>query len=213
MAKPAVCGLPPLGSNDEFAVDNTIVRLAGDPLAPILRMKAVRTSTDRIELMKSPFRSLLAAVVVLPVAFSQAPAKAADNIVDTAVKAGSFTTLVTALKAAGLVETLEGPGPFTVFAPNDAAFAKLPKGTVEDLLKPANKAKLVAILTYHVVPGNIMSGGIAGKKMNVKTVEGGELAVDATNGVKVDNAKVVTADIVASNGVIHVVDTVLIPKS
>jgi len=162
--------------------------------------------------MKASFRFLFAAVVVIPLAFSHAPAQAADDIVDTAVKAGSFTTLVAALKAAGLVQTLEGPGPFTVFAPNDAAFAKLPKGTVEDLLKPDNKAKLTAILTYHVVPGKIMSGDIKGKKMEVKTVEGSELAVDATDGVKVDNVKVVTADVVASNGVIHIVDTVLIPK-
>lgn len=153
-----------------------------------------------------------AALVVLPLAFSQAPAKAADDIVDTAVNAGSFTTLVTALKAAGLVDTLKGPGPFTVFAPNDAAFAKLPEGTVANLLKPENKAKLVAILTYHVVPGKIMSGDITGKKMDVKSVEGSNLAVDAMSGVTVDNAKVLTADIGASNGVIHVIDTVLMPK-
>lgn len=162
--------------------------------------------------MKSLMRSVLAALVVLPLALSGVPAQAAEDIVDTAVKAGSFTTLVTALKEAGLVETLKGPGPFTVFAPTDAGFAKLPKGTVEDLLKPENKAKLTAILTYHVVPEKIMSSDIKGKKINVKTVEGSDLVVDATDGVRVDNAKVVSADVVASNGVIHAIDTVLMPK-
>ena len=162
--------------------------------------------------MKSLMRSVLAALVVLPLALSEVPAQAAEDIVDTAVKAGSFTTLVTALKEAGLVEILKGPGPFTVFAPTDAGFAKLPKGTVEDLLKPENKAKLTAILTYHVVPEKIMSSDIKGKKINVKTVEGSDLVVDATDGVRVDNAKVVSADVVASNGVIHAIDTVLMPK-
>ena len=146
----------------------------------------------------------------LAFALSMSVAQAAD-IVDTAIAAGSFTTLVTAVKAAGLVDTLKGPGPFTVFAPNDAAFAKLPAGTVESLLKPENKAKLVAILTYHVVPGKVMSKDIAGKKM-AKTVEGAEVSIDATNGVRIDNAKVVKADIEASNGVIHVIDTVIMPK-
>lgn len=134
------------------------------------------------------------------------------DIVDTASGAGNFNTLVTAVKAAGLVETLKGTGPFTVFAPTDAAFAKLPKGTVEDLLKPENKAKLVSILTYHVLPSKVMSSAIAGKKMNVKTVQGSEVAIDATNGVKVDGATVVTPDIDTSNGVIHVIDTVIMPK-
>ena len=147
----------------------------------------------------------------LALALSMSVAKAAD-IVDTAIAAGSFTTLVTAVKAAGLVDTLKGPGPFTVFAPNDAAFAKLPAGTVESLLKPENKAKLVAILTYHVLPGKVMSKDIAGKKMMAKTVEGAEVSIDATNGVRIDNAKVVKADIEASNGVIHVIDTVIMPK-
>ncbi len=117
------------------------------------------------------------------------------------------------MKAAGLVDTLKGKGPFTVFAPTDEAFAKLPKGTVEDLLKPENKAKLTKILTYHVVPGKIMSKDIAGKKADVATVEGSKLAVDATDGVKVDGATVVTADVAASNGVIHIIDTVVMPKS
>jgi uncharacterized surface protein with fasciclin (FAS1) repeats len=138
-------------------------------------------------------------------------AKAAD-IVDTAVSAGKFQTLVTAVKAAGLVDTLKGDGPFTLFAPTDDAFAKLPAGTLEDLLKPENKEKLVAVLTYHVVPGKIMSGDIAGKTAMVETVQGSKLSVDATKGVKVDAAKVISADIKASNGVIHVIDHVVLPN-
>jgi uncharacterized surface protein with fasciclin (FAS1) repeats len=135
------------------------------------------------------------------------------DIVDTAVAAGQFNTLVAAVQAAGLVETLKGDGPFTVFAPTDAAFAKLPAGTVENLLKPENKDQLVAILTYHVVPGKVMSSDIAGKKTEAKTVQGSMLEIDATNGgVKVDNANVVGADIMTSNGVIHVIDAVVIPK-
>ncbi len=161
--------------------------------------------------MKILRRSLLAAVAVVPLALGAVAAKAAD-IVDTAVSAGQFNTLVTAVKAAGLVDTLKSDGPFTVFAPTDAAFAKLPAGTVEDLLKPENKDKLVAILTYHVVPGKIMSSDIAGKTAMVETVQGGKLSVDATSGVKVDNATVTSADIEASNGVIHVIDTVVLPN-
>jgi uncharacterized surface protein with fasciclin (FAS1) repeats len=154
-------------------------------------------------------RSIFAAIAALALA---SPAIAAD-IVDTAVKAGQFTTLSTALKAAGLVDTLKGPGPFTVFAPTDDAFKKLPDGTVENLLKPENKSQLVKVLTYHVVPGKVMSTTLAGKKTEVKTVEGGILAIDATSrGVMVDNAKVVSADVVADNGVIHVIDTVLMPN-
>ena len=135
------------------------------------------------------------------------------DIVDTAVAAGSFTTLVAAVTAAGLGETLKGKGPFTVFAPTDEAFKKLPAGTVEDLLKPENKDKLVSILTYHVVPGKVMSKDIAGKTMHVKTVQGADVAVDATNGVTVGGAKVVTADIDATNGVIHVIDAVIMPPA
>lgn len=149
------------------------------------------------------------ALVVFTVSVAQAKSK---DIVDTAAGAGQFKTLVAAVQAAGLVDTLKGDGPFTVFAPTDEAFAKLPRGTVEDLLKPENKDKLVAILTYHVVPGKIMSGDIAGKSTEVKTVQGDTLAVDATDGVKVDAANVVTADIGASNGVIHVIDTVVMPN-
>ena len=156
-------------------------------------------------------KSLLVAIAALPLALGAVTAKAAD-IVDTAVSAGKFNTLVTAVKAAGLVETLKGKGPFTVFAPTDEAFAKLPAGTVEDLLKPENKEKLVAVLTYHVVPGKIMAKDIAGKKAMVDTVQGGKLSVDATKGVKVDQAEVISTDIEASNGVIHVIDAVVLPK-
>lgn len=145
---------------------------------------------------------------------SEAKPAAAEkaDIVDTAVGAGSFNTLVAAVTAAELVETLKGEGPFTVFAPTDEAFAALPEGTVEDLLKPENKDQLVAVLTYHVVPGKVMSGDIAGKTMDVATVQGGNLAVDATDGVKINDANVVTADIEASNGVIHVIDKVVLPE-
>lgn len=136
----------------------------------------------------------------------------AADIVDTAAGAGQFNTLVAAVKAAGLVETLKGPGPFTVFAPTDEAFKKLPAGTVEDLLKPENKDKLTAILTYHVVPGKTMSADIAGKEMMVKSVQGSEISINAKDGVMVDNAKVTTPDIAADNGVIHVIDTVIMPK-
>lgn len=155
-------------------------------------------------------KSLLAVVACAGLTFGTVSAKAAD-IVDTAVSAGSFNTLVTAVQAAGLVETLKGDGPFTVFAPSDEAFAKLPAGTVEDLLKPENKDKLVSILTYHVVPGKVMSGDIAGKEMMVASVQGDTIDVNATNGVMVDGASVVTADIETDNGVIHVIDSVIMP--
>lgn len=149
--------------------------------------------------------------VAAPAMAASAPAKA--DIVDTAVAAGQFKTLAAALGAAGLVNTLKGPGPFTVFAPTDAAFAKLPAGTVEGLLKPENKAKLAAVLTYHVVPGKVMSASLAGKVTDAKTVEGKTVKIDATKGgVTVNGAKVVAADVAASNGVIHVIDTVLMPK-
>ena len=154
---------------------------------------------------------LLSTLVVMLFTVSAANAMSKD-IVDTAAGAGQFNTLVAAVKAAGLVDTLKGDGPFTVFAPTDEAFAKLPDGTVEDLLKPENKDKLVAILTYHVVPGKIMSGDIDGKETEVKTVQGGMLDVNAKDGVMVDNAKVVKADIGATNGVIHIIDTVVMPN-
>jgi len=132
----------------------------------------------------------------------------AKDIVDVAVGAGSFKTLVTAVQAAGLVDTLKGPGPFTVFAPTDAAFAKIPKATLDALL--ADKAKLTAVLTYHVVPGKVMAKDVKAGK--VKTVQGGELTITTAGGVKVDGANVVTTDVAASNGVIHVIDTVVLPK-
>jgi uncharacterized surface protein with fasciclin (FAS1) repeats len=134
------------------------------------------------------------------------------DIVDTAVSAGNFTTLVAAVQAAGLVDTLKSEGPFTVFAPTDAAFAALPAGTVENLLKPENKDQLIAVLTYHVIPGKVMSGDIAGKSLEVKTVQGSMVDVNATDGVMVDGATVVAADIETSNGVIHVIDQVILPN-
>ncbi len=134
------------------------------------------------------------------------------DIVETAIGAGSFETLVAAVRAAGLVEILQSEGPFTVFAPTDEAFAKLPKGTIEDLLKPENKQKLAAILTYHVVPGQVTSADIV-KVTSAKTAQGQDLAVRVENGrVWIDNAAVARADVMASNGVIHVIDTVLLPK-
>ena len=147
---------------------------------------------------------------LLPLAFTTASAKAQD-IVDTAIAAGQFDTLVAAVQAAGLVEVLKGDGPFTVFAPTDEAFAALPAGTVDNLLKPENKDQLAAVLTYHVVPGKIMSADIAGKTVEVTTVQGSDLSVNATDGVMVDNATVVAADIEADNGVIHVIDQVVLP--
>ena len=149
-------------------------------------------------------KHLIAAVALAATTFT---AQAAD-IVDTAVAAGQFKTLATALQAAGLVETLKGKGPFTVFAPTDAAFAKLPPGTVEALLK--DKAKLASILTYHVVAGKVMAKDV--KAGDVKTVNGQSLMVKTDGGVTVNGAKVVQADIGADNGVIHVIDTVVLPK-
>ena len=133
------------------------------------------------------------------------------DIVDVAQSAGSFNTLVAAVGAADLVDTLKGDGPFTVFAPTDEAFAALPAGIVETLLKPENKDQLTAILTYHVIPGAVRAGDLAGKRLSVATVNGEKLHVDGRNGVKVEKANVVTADIEASNGVIHVIDRVLLP--
>ena len=156
------------------------------------------------------FKKLIAAAAA--VALSASVASAA-NIVQTAQSAGQFNTLLAAATAAGLVPALSGHTKLTVFAPTDAAFAKLPKGTVENLLKPENRDQLVAILTYHVVPAKVMSADIAGKTATAKTLSGGELAIDATSGVTVNDAKVVTADIEASNGVIHVVDAVILPPA
>jgi uncharacterized surface protein with fasciclin (FAS1) repeats len=135
------------------------------------------------------------------------------DIVDTAIAAGSFKTLAAAVTAAGLIETLRSAGPFTVFAPSDAAFAKLPAGTVADLVKPENKAKLTAILTLHVMPGKVMAADVRGKKVSPASVNGEALHVDGTNGVTVNGAKVTSADIACTNGVIHVIDTVILPKA
>ena len=158
-------------------------------------------------------RSIAAAAVpTLGIVTAQAGKAPEKDIVDTAVAAGSFNTLATALTAAGLVDTLKGKGPFTVFAPTDAAFAKLPAGTVEDLLKPENKAKLVSILTYHVVSGSVSSAQVV-KMTSAKTVEGQSVRISTNNGgVMIDNANVVKADVLASNGIIHVIDSVILPQ-
>jgi uncharacterized surface protein with fasciclin (FAS1) repeats len=151
--------------------------------------------------------TLKSAVAGLAIAGATLAVQAKD-IVDTAVAAGNFKTLATALQAAGLVETLKGKGPFTVFAPTDAAFAKVPKDQLDALLK--DKAALTKVLTYHVVPGKVMAKDV--KAGVVKTVQGGELTVATAGGVMVDGAKVTATDIVADNGVIHVIDSVVIPK-
>ena len=145
-------------------------------------------------------------LIATALSFGAMTAMAAD-IVETAVSAGSFKTLVAAVQAAGLVDTLKGPGPFTVFAPTDEAFAKVPKAQLDALLK--DKAALTKVLTYHVVPGKVMAADVKAGK--VKTVEGSELTVSTTGGVKVDKANVVKTDIAASNGVIHVIDSVVMP--
>jgi uncharacterized surface protein with fasciclin (FAS1) repeats len=152
--------------------------------------------------------AMIVFVTLLPVS-ALADSHMRKDIVDTAAAAGSFTTLVTAVQAAGLVETLKGEGPFTVFAPNDEAFAKIPSDQLNALL--ADKEKLTSVLTYHVVPGKVMAADVAGLT-SAKSVQGQELRIDTSDGVKVDNAKVIKTDIAASNGVIHVIDTVLMPK-
>ncbi|MGO4386371.1 fasciclin domain-containing protein [Microvirga sp. 2YAF29] len=163
--------------------------------------------------MKFEIRNLaIATVAALGIVAGGSSARAAD-VVDTAVAAGQFKTLAAALTEAGLVSTLKGSGPFTVFAPTDAAFAKLPAGTVENLLKPENKDKLTAILTYHVVPGRVMAADVV-KLQQAKTVNGKTLKVSTKgSGVMINDANVTKADIAASNGVIHVVDTVILPPN
>ena len=155
-------------------------------------------------------RTFIALAATTALAFP-AVAGMKKDIVDTAVEAGSFGTLVAAVQAAGLVDTLKGDGPFTVFAPTDEAFAALPEGTVEDLLKPENKDKLTAVLTYHVVPGKVMSGDLS-NGMKAATVQGSEATIMTEGGVMIDSANVVSADIEASNGVIHVIDAVILPS-
>jgi len=164
-------------------------------------------------MFKSFVSTTLAATALTLAVPSQMPLRAQSRtIIATAVSAGSFTTLAKALEAADLVTTLEGPGPFTVFAPTDEAFAKLPPGTVEDLLKPENKAKLRRVLTYHVVSGKVMAADVE-KVQTAKALSGDTIAVKAHGGtVHVDAAQVTKADITASNGVIHVIDAVMLPK-
>lgn len=152
-----------------------------------------------------------AAVIAGSVAFSSSVA-AAKDIVDTAAENSQFSTLVATVKVAGLVDALKGNGPFTVFAPTDEAFSKLPADTVDNLLKPENKAQLIAVLTYHVVPGTVMSGDLVGKKLSAQTLQGTKVNINATDGISVDDAKVIASDIETSNGVIHVIDTVILPN-
>jgi uncharacterized surface protein with fasciclin (FAS1) repeats len=167
---------------------------------------------DAKSLRKSILAVVLLALVVGSGPVAATPPASQKDIVDTAVAAGSFKTLAAALQAAGLVETLKGAGPFTVFAPTDAAFAKLPAGTVENLLKPENKAKLTAILTYHVVPGRVLAAQVTGMS-SAPTANGQPLAISSESGmVMVGGARVTRADILCSNGVIHVIDTVLLPN-
>jgi uncharacterized surface protein with fasciclin (FAS1) repeats len=162
--------------------------------------------------MRSRLATLAVAAAAADIAGASARAAETD-IVDTAIAAGQFKTLAAALDGAGLVATLKGQGPFTVFAPTDAAFAKLPAGTVDDLLRPENKAKLAAILTYHVVPGRVMAADVARLK-EAKTVNGETVDVRADGGsVMINDAKVTAADVAASNGVIHVIDTVILPPT
>ena len=159
-------------------------------------------------MFRRTYLALTAAALMSGPAFADNHGK---DIVDIAAGNESFSTLVAAVQAADLVDTLKGEGPFTVFAPTNAAFAALPEGTVEDLLKPENKDTLTAILTYHVVPGKVMSGDLS-DGMTATTVQGTDVTIGTTNGVTVDGAKVVQADIEASNGVIHVIDSVILPK-
>jgi len=162
--------------------------------------------------MKKMIAGIVAAIAITGAAANMRAVAADKDIVDTAVAAGSFKTLAKALQAAGLVETLKGAGPFTVFAPTDEAFAKLPAGTLEALLKPENKSKLQRILTSHVVAGKVMAADVA-KTNSAKTVSGETLTITSRDGgVSVNGAKVVKTDIAASNGVIHVIDSVILPK-
>jgi len=165
-----------------------------------------------MSILRSVALAMALVFVATPAAFAGS-SMAKKDIVETAQAVGEFETLVAAVQAAGLVETLKGEGPFTVFAPTDDAFAKLPDGTVENLLKPENKDQLVSILTYHVVPGKVMASDVQGQQLEVETVEGSKLSVDGTDGVTVDGATVTMPDVAASNGVIHVIDTVVIPGS
>ena len=157
-------------------------------------------------------KTLLSAAAAIAMTTSAFAAGHAKDIVDTAAAAGDFGTLLAAAEAAGLVETLKGDGPFTIFAPTDAAFAALPEGTVEELLKPENKEMLASILTYHVITGKVMSTDLT-DDMEAATVNGDTVMIDLDNGVMVDGANVTAADIEATNGVIHVIDAVIMPNS
>ncbi|QBF33694.1 fasciclin domain-containing protein [Thalassococcus sp. S3] len=158
------------------------------------------------------FRTTALALTAAAALSLPAFAGSSKDIVDTAVEAGTFNTLVAAVEAADLVDTLKSEGPFTVFAPTDEAFAALPEGTVEALLQPENKDQLIAVLTYHVVPGKVMSTDLQ-DDMTAATVQGGEITIDLDDGVMVNDANVVSADIDTSNGVIHVIDKVILPTS
>ena len=178
-----------------------IIRATVSTAVLVLLMGQLAIAGEKCAKSKVQYRSVAFAAVEAP-----------KDIVDTAVAAGSFKTLVAAVQAAGLVETLKGKGPFTVFAPTDEAFAKLPAGTVESLLKPENKDKLIAVLTYHVVPGKVLASDVVGLK-EAKTVQGGKVKIAVIGDkVKIDDATVVKTDIVTSNGVIHVIDSVILPK-
>jgi uncharacterized surface protein with fasciclin (FAS1) repeats len=169
---------------------------------------------EQLEMRSKLVKLAAVAAPTIGLAVGSSSAYAAEkDIVDTAVAAGQFNTLATALQAAGLVDTLKGPGPFTVFAPTDAAFAKLPAGKVDSLLKPESKAELTAILTYHVVPGKVMAADVV-KLKEAKTVNGAMVKIKADGGdVMIDGAKVTATDIAASNGVIHVIDSVILPPN
>ena len=178
-----------------------IIRATVATAVLVLLMGQLAIAGEKCAKSKVQYRSVAFAAVEAP-----------KDIVDTAVAAGSFKTLVAAVQAAGLVETLKGKGPFTVFAPTDEAFAKLPAGTVESLLKPENKDKLIAVLTYHVVSGKVLASDVVGLK-EAKTVQGGKVKIAVIGDkVKIDDATVVKTDIVTSNGVIHVIDSVILPK-
>jgi uncharacterized surface protein with fasciclin (FAS1) repeats len=180
-------------------------------MTPARVVTSARTSARR-GAARAPVRAAAAKkAATAPAKKEKKETKEMKDIVDTAVGAGSFKTLAAALGAADLVDTLKGDGPFTVFAPTDDAFAKLPEGTVDDLLKPENKDKLAGILTYHVVAGKVMSGDVV-KLTEAETVNGQKVKIDASEGVKVDDATVTTADVECKNGVIHIIDAVILPK-
>jgi uncharacterized surface protein with fasciclin (FAS1) repeats len=159
------------------------------------------------------FKTILATALAGVLATAALAGELKKNIVDTAVEAGQFETLVAAAKAAGIAEALKGEGPFTVFAPTDAAFEALPEGAVESLLQPENKGKLAAILAYHVIPGKVMSTDIAGQELRQATMQGEMVDINAKEGLTIQNANIVKTDIAASNGVIHVIDKVILPEA